>query len=352
MLFSVLKDIIASRRRPPSVQDARGLLEASRHREAMVVLESILKRNPNDVDALFVRGIAARGARQFEASAANLTRAVELKPDSAQCMFELAHTLYATGDRTRAFELCQRARNIDPLFAPARWLQAQITLDGEYYFQVLERIHAALRPATYVEIGVFLGESLRLAKAPTVAIGVDPDPKLNAPLAPNQRVFVETSDHFFAQHDLREELGGKPVELAFIDGMHQFEFALRDFINLERFCTKDSTILIHDCYPLDRETAGREQGPVSFWSGDIWRLIVLLKKYRPDLSVNIIGAPPTGLGVVRGLDPDSRVLAENYDRLCEEFLQLDYAFLDDDKARKLSLVKNDWANVRRLLGLT
>src|SRR5256885_12302956 len=47
----------------------------------------------------------------------------------------------------------------------------------------------------------------------------------------------------FAEHDLSKELGGRPVDLAFIDGMHLFEFALRDFVNLERYCAPGSTIL-------------------------------------------------------------------------------------------------------------
>ena len=128
-----------------------------------------------------------------------------------------------------------------------------------------------------------------------------------------------------------------------------FEFALRDFANLERYCSRESTILIHDCYPLDRETAGREGSP-SFWSGDIWRLIVLLKKYRADLAIHTIGTPPTGLGMVRNLDPNSHVLTKNHDQLCQEFLALDYAYLNDDKAKKLNLVTNNWEAIRALLG--
>ncbi len=162
-------------------------------------------------------------------------------------------------------------------------------------------------------------------------------------------MFAETSDAFFAGRDPRAELGGLPIDLAFIDGMHQFEFALRDFANLERFCTRDSTILIDDCYPLNRETAERDRRR-TFWSGDIWRLILLLKKYRPDLAIHIVATAPTGLAVVRRLDPDSRFLREHHDRLCREFLAVDYAFLEDDMAGKLNLFPNDWGKVRALLG--
>jgi len=349
MLLSLLKDLMGSRKDERILQEAREHIAASRNHEAISALTALLERRPDSVEALLMRGVAARGADLGDQSLADLTRAVELEPSSAPCLYELAHTIYAIGDHRRAHDLCARARVVDPEFAPARWLQAQIILGGQHYFKVLERILAELRPRTYVEIGVFQGDSLALVKPPARAIGIDPDPKLIAPLAENHKVFADTSDDFFARHDLRLELGDRPVDLAFIDGMHHFEFALRDFANLERYCTRQSTILIHDCYPLDRETAVRDDGPPSFWSGDIWRLIVLLKKYRSDLEVHVVGAPPTGLAVVRNLDPDSRFLIENYEKLHDEFIQLDFSYLDHDKAGKLSLVKNEWENVRRLL---
>ena len=224
------------------------------------------------------------------------------------------------------------------------------TLGGPYYVAVMSDIFQQVLPRTYVEIGVFQGTSLALAKPPTLAIGIDPEPALLEPAAGNQKIFAKTSDAFFAEHDLRAEFGGLPVDLAFIDGMHHFEFAMRDFSNLERACTRESTILLHDCYPRDRETAERTPTQ-SFWSGDIWRLIVLLKKYRPELEIHTIGAPPTGLGVVRNLNPDSRFLQENHDRLCEEFLALDYAYLGRRKAQKLNLVPNAPDTIRSLLEL-
>jgi len=275
--------------------------------------------------------------------------AVEPVAGGAQQQFDAALACYTRGDARRALEYCERALRADPLFAEASDLKAQLVLGGERYTKVLARIFEQLRPRTYVEVGVSQGGTLQLARLPTVAIGIDPEPKLARPLAPNHRVFAETSDAFFASHDVRAELGGLPVDLAFIDGMHHFEFAFRDFINLERLCTRESTILIHDCYPLDRLSAERER-PGRFWSGDIWRLIVLLKKYRPDLVLQTIGAPPTGLAVVRSLDPASRVLQDNYERLCKEMLALDYAFLDEGKPQKLNLFPNDPGKIRALLG--
>jgi hypothetical protein len=176
---------------------------------------------------------------------------------------------------------------------------------------------------------------------------VDPDPAIQFELSPNTRVYKETSDHFFATHDVRAELGGLDLDLAFIDGLHYFDYALRDFINLERLCGRGSTILVHDCFPLDRASAQRERRS-GFWSGDVWRLVVLLKKHRPDLRIHTIPAAPTGLVVIRGLDPSSRVLADQLERLIAEYLALDYGYLREDRAGKLNLVANDWDAVRRL----
>ena len=92
-------------------------------------------------------------------------------------------------------------------------------------------------------------------------------------------MFALTSDDFFAQQDVRSAFGGRALDLAFIDGMHRFEFALRDFINIERLCSANSVILMHDCYPLDARTAQRER-QTGFWSGDIWRLVMLLREQR------------------------------------------------------------------------
>jgi hypothetical protein len=130
--------------------------------------------------------------------------------------------------------------------------------------------------------------------------------------------------------------------------MHQFEFALRDFMNIEALCAPSSTILIHDVYPLDARTAARERA-TDFWSGDIWRLVLLLRRHRPDLSVRTIGAAPTGLALVRNLDPKSSYIRDHLDALIAEYLAVDFSVLDGRKAEQLALFPNDWSQVRALL---
>jgi methyltransferase family protein len=351
MLLKLLKGLATSRTLmdpDDALRRAGELINESRHGEAIALLDRLLGSRPDCVDGLVLRATIKRTTGQLAGAAEDLGRAAALAPDDPRCVYELAVLTYLQGDRRLALEYCARLRQASPGDIKTCTLQAHLQLGGDHYYHVLTRILDLVKPRTYVEIGVEAGESLRLVGQPALAIGIDPEPRLTHPLQANQRVFAMTSDAFFASHDLRAELGGLPVDLAFIDGMHRFEYALRDFANLERCCARDSTILIHDCFPLDRETAERDRR-YTFWSGDVWRLIVLLKKHRPDLAVHTIGAPPTGLGLVRNLDPGSRFLVEHYDRLHEEFLSLDYSYLDADKAEKLNLFPGEWEKIRTLI---
>ena len=269
-------------------------------------------------------------------------------PELARAEYIAGENEMRNGDFVAARESFERAFALDPRLPNIQDRLSQLRMSGPHYVDVLRTIHAHLRPRTYLEVGVETGTTLRLASPQTRAIGIDPRPILDAPLGASATLQLMTSDAYFAGHDVRAELGGLPIDLAFIDGMHHFEFALRDFINIEKHCSRESTILIHDCYPFDRLTAERERRML-FWSGDIWRALLALRKYRPDLRVHTVATAPTGLGVVRGLDPESRVLEEKLDQIVREFLALDYSVLDTDKDAKLALVPNDWERVKAIL---
>jgi len=266
---------------------------------------------------------------------------------AAQALFRRARLLSWFGRRQQALALCRQAVTHGD-YSHAYTLMSRLSLPGEDYFAVLGRIHRYLKPQTYLEIGVSKGKSLERVLPETAVIGVDPEPQLAKPLGNNQKLFTATSDDFFAQHDLRAEFGGRPVDMTFIDGMHRFEFALRDFINVERYCARSSVILMHDCYPLDARTAQREQ-QTGFWSGDVWRLLLLLRERRPDLVVRTIATPPTGLGIVLNPDPESRVLGAQVDELIREYLAKDFSVLEGRQSEALGLVANEWPAIRALL---
>ncbi|QGZ96533.1 class I SAM-dependent methyltransferase [Terricaulis silvestris] len=180
------------------------------------------------------------------------------------------------------------------------------------YLDALKQIHAAVRPDFYVEIGCLAGASLELADCPR--LGIDPEPKITGALTQPTRLYRQTSDAFFARSDVDAIFGQKP-DLAFIDGMHLAEFALRDFINLETHAAPHSLIVIDDVAPGDILWAERERQSQA-WTGDVYRMIPILREYRPDLEIAVFDATildfDKGIAVIGNLDPGNIVLRDAY----------------------------------------
>jgi len=206
--------------------------------------------------------------------------------------------------------------------------------DASDYLEALAMLHEALKPRTYLEIGVAGGESLLLAHSHTTCIGVDPSPiglEHRARRLSNAVIFEETSDTFFATRDLDALLQGQPLDLAFIDGMHLFEHALRDFMNAEANSHAGSVVAVHDCLPLDAIISSRQR-TTEVWTGDVWKLVACLHKYRPDLDVTLADASPSGLAIITGLDRHSSVLPGLYEALLGEYVPLGWDSLESETA--------------------
>jgi hypothetical protein len=206
------------------------------------------------------------------------------------------------------------------------------------YYVALAMLHEALKPRTYLEIGVASGLSMALAQSDTLCIGVDPSPTLiryHTPPLPRFSVFEETSDSFFAGRDLETVLDGNPLDLAFIDGMHLFEYALRDFMNIEANSHSSTVLLLHDCLPQDEVTSSRRR-TTEFWTGDVWKLVACLQKYRPDLDLTLTDAAPSGLCIVLGLDRGNRVIPDLYEQIVGEYAPLSWEFFETQAAGAFS----------------
>lgn len=225
---------------------------------------------------------------------------------------------------------------------------SRLRMPGEEYLECLERLYAELEPASLIEIGVYEGASLALARPPTIAIGVDPEARMLTPPRTETHIFAETSDTFFELGRARTLLGGRPLSIGFIDGLHVFEQALRDFIGFEALCGPDSLIIMHDTVPLDEPTQTRERR-TGFHTGDVWKVVLCLKHYRPDLDIFTIATAPTGLTVVQGLDPSSSVLASAYDEAVARFIEVPFSSIERDLAAHVNLVPNQWEQVRSRL---
>lgn len=352
MLMRLLKQLLPGQHKQELVTTlvavARSALEENDLSAAERAVDAALSTDPVHVEALFYRGLIAYRRQDFVSALAAFRTAASRTPAHPDYLFQIAACHSMLGDVSHAEHACKIAMTAHPHDLRAYTLLAQIRLPGPSYTDVLAAIHRHLAPHTYLEIGVATGITLALAGESTTVIGVDPAPKIQFPLGTNVRVYASTSDDFFAHIDVAAQFGGRPLDLAFIDGMHHFEFALRDFSAIERYCTPQSTILVHDCYPLDRQSAERDR-VTTFWSGDVWRLLLALKKYRPDLAIHTIATAPTGLTIIRHLDPESRVLAEQMDEIIPEFLATDYSVLMDDKPGKLNLISNNWSQIEQVL---
>lgn len=185
------------------------------------------------------------------------------------------------------------------------------------YLQALNLVHTIVAPRNYCEIGCRFGYSLALSKSPTVA--VDPDYEIKAPLTAPTRIYKQGSDDFFASHDLRT-IFGEPLDFGFIDGMHQVEFALRDFINLERSSHPGGIVAIDDLLPGDMAYTTRERN-TQIWTGDIYRVISILREYRPDLDIRIYDVDMKGFSTITNLNPASTVLRDAYPEIAAALAQ-------------------------------
>ncbi len=214
-----------------------------------------------------------------------------------------------------------RTEGVDPsLFLPNH--------KGERYYTVLQGINDHLRPRSYLEVGIRAGHSLAFAHC--ASIGIDPRFTLTVDAhgkKPALHLFEEKSDKFFKERDAREILGVDVVDFLFLDGAHLSDFLLRDIIGAEKVAGPDSIIALHDCMPIDiAMTLSRQERAVSpypvvyqhYWAGDVWRLVPILKKYRPEIRLYCMDAHPTGLVLMTGLDPSSTVLSDNYDAIVAE----------------------------------
>lgn len=195
-------------------------------------------------------------------------------------------------------------------------------LEGVDYREALAALHARRGPARYLEIGVAEGHTLRLARGR--AIGIDPAPAITQPIWEGKaalHLFAETADAFFAARDPAALLGG-PLDLAFIDGMHHAEYALRDLLHCERHMAPGGAILLHDILPwhvdATRRLARRGEGyepVVGGWTGDVWKVLALVEAERPDLRLTLLDCAPTGLAILAPPDPSSTRLGACYDAL-------------------------------------
>ena len=170
----------------------------------------------------------------------------------------------------------------------------------------------------YLEIGVFNGHVFFRVKS-KFKIAVDPEfafdnlRKLGKiiinPYNIFNQYFEKTSDEFF-ERNAPQLFAEKQIQLALIDGMHEYSFTLRDVENTIRYLSDDGVIVMHDCNPLKRENAVSfkewKASGVGEWNGDVWRAIVNLRSLRDDINVFVLDCN-FGLGIITKGKPENKL---------------------------------------------
>ena len=118
--------------------------------------------------------------------------------------------------------------------------------------------------------------------------------------------FEQTSDCFFRDNaDVFEQ---KQIDVALIDGLHDYGQALRDTENCLKHLSPHGVIVLHDCNPanpamavpansIEEAAAKKVPGWDDLWCGDAWKTILHLRSQRPDLNVFVLDCD-MGIGIV------------------------------------------------------
>lgn len=191
---------------------------------------------------------------------------------------------------------------------------------GMHYHRFLRNLHETTLLDWYMEIGCRDGSSFAPVRSRTIAVDPFFRVERNAIGAkPALHIFQQTSDDFFASGFL-DALDVR-LSLSFLDGMHLFEYLLRDVIETEKRSRPEGVIMMHDCCPFDYEMTTRDLDniPKAAWTGDVWKLLPILQQHRPDLKIDVLDCKPTGLVMLSNLDPDNAALSDAYDQILADW---------------------------------
>jgi hypothetical protein len=176
--------------------------------------------------------------------------------------------------------------------------------------KVIQTLMKGKKLSRYLEIGVFTGHIFFMIKS-RFKIAVDPCFQFN-PLKKSGKLFLnpfnlfnkyfeKASDDFFGEN-APDIFKNDLLEIALIDGMHEYIYALRDVENTLNYLTKNGIIVLHDCNPQKKEDAvsfeeWKARNFKGTWNGDVWRTILNLQSLRDDLNVFTLDCDH-GLGII------------------------------------------------------
>ncbi len=334
----------------------------------LLAQQCIRSGNWDQVHALYAAGLSRFGPdpaldvvlAMAELGTGNKAKALELLghvrqhyPNHLVASYTAAWVAIESGQPGEALKDLLEVIGRFPDYPGALGTLATVLMPGPSYRDVLLYIHRTLRPNTYLEIGVETGATLRLAQATTTTVGVDPnlDSVRQRESLKNANFYACTSDEFFKAETRASVFEAQPLDLVFIDGMHCYEFTLRDFWNVEKWANSSSVVVIHDVLPILPIVAARERS-TKFWVGDVWKALWVLLEFRRDLAISVIPTPPSGLAIVRGFDPKRARDDSQLDSVISHYAELVYPHgMPGAFPKHLPIVKNSIKGWNEALGV-
>ena len=310
----------------PSHTDAynnmgRALFEQGMFDQAIESYQKAIELEPDFADAHYNLGNALKHGGDLKSAILSYQTSLSISPDDSEVLNIYGNSLKACGDLDKANECYHEALKINKHSLIDQGSEENLGFNtfrkaqGINYLTVLKKLHER-KYECYFEIGSRTGSSLELSQSPSV--GIDPYFQLKGNIVGKKDfclLFQEKSDQFF-----EKSLNKFPeikCELGFIDGMHLFEYALKDFINLNKISSLDPVFLFHDPMPWSYEMVTRnfESLPQNAdWVGDIWKLITIFIELGMKDQVSVLTAAPSGLLAV--VNPDQEAifqLEKNFD---------------------------------------
>lgn len=316
-------------------------------KEAEIAYNYILKNDPKCSDANNNLGLIKVSNFESIRSLSYFKKAIELNPKKEIFWFNYISALLNIENYEQAKVILNQCKgknfnkkNIDylssKLITPIGYLdngKIYQANSGNYY-DFLRVVHKK-KFNVYFEIGSRTGDSLFLSQSPSIAIDPFYELKKN-PIGKKDFCFLfqETSDSFFKNSF--PQINKFKCEFGFIDGMHLFENALRDLINLANISSEKSLILIHDILPWTFEMATRDYKSLpkgSPWTGDVWKLIPIFIDMGLKDYIKILNCAPSGLLAI--LNPNKKLIDKienNFNKIYSEWFEIK---LDKEKLRNI-----------------
>ncbi|NQT76346.1 MAG: class I SAM-dependent methyltransferase [Bacteroidetes bacterium] len=233
---------------------------------------------------------------------------------------------------------------------------------------IIQQLINTIAAKTYLEIGVRNANIIHRIQAPD-KIGVDPAISFSKKMLIKKRLglldfkMIEVeSDVFFSQY-ANTLFDSQGIDVAFVDGLHEYQQAFRDVNNCLQYLNDGGVIIMHDCNPLnyagaypikksfDELTelvkAGQIPGWNDCWNGDVWKALVRLRIEHDDLNIFTLDLD-WGLGIItKGRGEQIKNLS------VEELNSADYYLLEARRKdllnlQTLSCFKDFLANLSRI----